>query len=182
MANQNSQKTLPALILFIVVLVGAVFFVKPMWDDVGSLSLGRDDKMHQKDQLTTQLQELQNIQKTMADGSEVAQQTTLISVPQRFEQDKLLTDLTTIAKANDIILNSVNFSVNAVSSDRIKRATVNANLTGNLGSLLNFLKGVEGNPRKFSVKTVSAQTGATDAGIARVNFNVNMETYYLDRL
>lgn len=180
--TEHSKKSLPALIIFIIVLVGAIFFVKPLWDDVNSLSLGRDDKMHQKDLLTTQLQELQNIQKTMAEGSEVAQQTTLNSVPQRFEQDKLLTDLTKIAKTNDILLNSVNFSINAASVDRIKRATVNANLTGNLGSLLNFLKGVEANPRKLSVKTVSVQTGATDTGIPRVNFNINMETYYLDRL
>ena len=182
MAEQNNQKFLPALIIFIVVLIGAVFFVKPLWGEVNDLSTGRDEKLQQKDQLTGQLQNLQEIQKAMTEGSEVAQQTTLNSVPQRFEQDKLISDLTTIAKAKNIVLNSVNFSVNAASTDRVKKATVNANLTGDLGGLLDFLKGVEANARKLSVKTVSVQSGTTDTGIPRVNFNVNMETYYLDRI
>lgn len=179
---QQSQKSLPALIIFIVVLVGAVFVVKPMWTDVNALSLGRDEKLVQKEQLATQFQNLQKLQETLSQGSEVSAQTALSAIPQRFEQDKLIADLTAIAKADDILLNSVNFSVNAASSEKVKRASINANLTGNLGGLLDFLKGVEANPRKITVKTVSVQTGSSDGGIARVNFNVNMETYYLERL
>ena len=180
--NQHAKKMLPTLMIFILILLGAVFFVKPLWAEVSDLSLGRDEKLAQKDTLTTQLQNLQNIQQQVNQGSEVSFQNTLNAVPQRFEQDKLIADITAIAKSKDILLNSVNFSINASNSERVKRATVNANLTGNLSGLLDFLKGIEANPRKFSVKTVSVQTGSTDAGIPRVNFNVNMETYYLDRL
>ena len=182
-SNQSSsRKSFVSLLIFIVVLLAAVFYVKPLWDDVSSLSLGRDDKMQQKDTLSTQLQNLQAIQQSMNQASEVSQQTTLNAIPQRLEQDKLMTDLTAIAKTNDIVMNSVNFSMNAASSDRVKKATVNANLTGDLGGLLGFLKGLEANPRKMSVKTVSIQTGATETGIPRVNFNVSMETYYLERI
>lgn len=181
-SQKHSNKSLPALLIFIVVLLGAVFYVKPLLSDVDSLSLGRDDKMQQKETLNTQLQNLQNIQEQLKQGSEVSAQTALNAIPQRFEQDKLIADITTIAKSNDILLNSVNFSMNAGSSDRVKRATINANLTSNLGGLLDFLKGVEANPRKLTVKTVSVQTGSTETGVPRVNFNVNMETYYLDRL
>ncbi len=179
---RSSNKSLISLLIFIVVLLGAVFYVKPLWDDVTSLSLGRDDKMQQQQQLAAQLQNLQTIQQSMNQTTEVSQQTALNAIPQRLEQDKLITDLTSIGKANDIVLNSVNFSINTVSTERIKRATVNANLTGDMSGLLGFLKGVEGNQRKLTVNTVSVQTGTTDAGIPRVNFNVNMETYYLDRI
>ncbi len=181
-APHQSSKNLLTLIVFLVVFIGAVFYVKPLWDDVSSLSLGRDDKMQQKEQLTNQLKSLQDIQQSMSQSSEVSQQTTLNAIPQRLEQDKLITDLTGIATANDIALNSVNFTINAASSDRIKKAGVNANLTGDLGGLLGFLKGVESSTRKLSVKTISVQTGTTDTGIPRVNFNVNMEAYYLDSI
>lgn len=156
--------------------------MKPLWDDVSNLSLGRDDKLQQQQQLTTQLQKLQQLQQNIHQSSEVSQQTTLDAIPQRFEQAKLITDLTNIAKSNDIVLNSVNFSVNSTSTDRVKRAAMNANLTGDFSGLVGFLKGVESNPRKIQVKTISVQTGTTDTGIPRVNFNVNMETYYLDRI
>jgi len=180
--QHSSTFSLLTLLIFIVVLVGGLFFVKPLWDDVSNLSLGRDDKLQQQEQLTAQLQGLQQIQQNMNQSSEVSQQTALDSIPQRFEQDKLITDLTSISKANDVILNSVNFSVSALSTDRVKRASVNANLTGDLAGLVGFLKGVESNPRKIQVKNISVQTGTTDTGIARVNFNINMETYYLDRI
>jgi len=180
--HHTSRNSLLTLLVFLVLLLGAIFFVKPLWDDVSSLSLGRDDKMQQKDQLTTQLQSLQGMQQSVKQSSEVAQQTTLNAIPQRLEQDKLITDLTGISKSNDITLNNVNFSINAASTDRIKRATVTANLTGDMSGLLGFLKSVEANQRKMTVKSVSVQTGTTDTGIPRVNFNVNMETYYLERI
>lgn len=180
--QSSSKSSFLTLVIFIIVLLAAIFYVKPLWDDVSSLSLGRDDKMQQKEQLTAELQNLQSIQQSMSESSEVSQQTTLNAIPERLEQDKLITDLTGIAKTNDILLNSVNFSINSSTTDRIKRATVNANLTGDLGGLLNFLKGIEANPRKLTVKTVSIQTGSTDTGLPRVNFNVNMEAYYLDRI
>lgn len=181
--QQSQQKSsfLP-LVIFTVVFLGAIFYVKPLWDDVNSLNLGRDDKMQQRDQLSAELLNLQTIQQSMSGASEVSRETTMNAIPQRLEQDKLITDLTTIAKTNDIQLNSVSFSINTASAEQVKRATINANLTGNLGGLLDFLKSVEANQRKLSVKTVSIQTGTTDTGIPRVNFNVNMETYYLDRI
>src|SRR5579883_2592354 len=98
--QQSSRSSLLALLIFIVMLIGAVFYVKPLWDEVSSLSLGRDDKLQQQEQLTTQLQNLKNIQQTLNQSSEVAQQTTLDAIPQRFEQDKLISDITGIAKAN----------------------------------------------------------------------------------
>lgn len=180
--QHSSKNSLLTLLVFLAVFLGAIFYVKPLWDDVSSLSLGRDDKMQQKDQLSSQLQTLQNVQKSIQQSSEVAQQTTLNAIPERLQQDQLITDLTGISKTNDIILNSVNFSVNAADTDRIKRSTVTANLTGDMSGLLGFLKGIEANQRKLTVKSVSVQTGTTDTGIPRVNFNVNMETFYLDRI
>lgn len=181
-SRPSSTLSFIAIALFVVVFLSAIFYVKPLFDDVSALSQGRDEKTNEKTQLSAELQNLQNIQQSVGQSTEVTRQTALHSIPQRLEQDKLIGDLTTISKSNDIILNSVNFSVNTSGTGKVKHSTVNANLTGNFDGLLGFLRGVESNARKLKVNSVSVQTGSTDTGIPRVNFNVNMETYYLERL
>jgi len=178
----SSRMSLLTLLVFIIILLGAIFYVKPLWDDVSSLSMGRDEKQVQKGTLSQQLSDLQSVQQSLGGASEVSRQTTLDAIPQRLEQDKLIKDITGIAQKNDIILNGVTFGVTTNSTERIKRATVSANLTGDMGTLLGFLKGIESNPRKMLVRNVTVQTGQTETGIPRVNFNVNIEAYYQDRI
>lgn len=182
--NSNAQRTYSLLTLLAVVLllVGSVFYIKPTWDDLTSLTVGRDEKQVQKDTLNKQLQDLQALQQSLQQSSEVSQQTTLNAIPERLEQDKLILDLTSIAQKNDIVLNGVNFGVATNSADKIKKATVNANLTGDMSGLLSFLKGLESNERKLLVKSVTVQSGQTTTGVARVNFNVTMESYYQESI
>ncbi len=177
---RNSQ--IISLLIFVLVLVGGVFYIKPTWDDMNSLALGRAEKQSQRDDLSSQLTDLQALQASLGGVSEVNKQTTLNAIPEHLEQDKLIVDITAIAKKNDIILNGVNFGVSTANADQVKRATINANLTGDMGTLLSFLKGIESNERKLIVKSVTVQSGQTDTGVARVNFNVNMETFYQDSI
>jgi Tfp pilus assembly protein PilO len=174
----SSSAALP-LVLFIVVLLGAVFYVKPTWDESSSLALGRDDKLQQKQQLQQKLTDLQKIQQELNQASEVSKQTSLSSIPEKLEEDKLILDLSGIALKNDIILNSVNFSVPSnAPKGKIAKSVVNANLQGTEGALIGFLRDVESNARKLNVKSITIQVGSRDAANPLSNFNVNMETYY----
>lgn len=174
----SSSAALP-LILFLVVLLGAVFYVKPTWDESSSLALGRDDKLQQKQQLQQKLTDLQKIQQELNESSEVSKQTSLSSIPEKLEEDNLILDLSGIALKNDIILNSVNFSipVNAPKG-KIAKSVVNANLQGTEGALVGFLRDIEANSRKLNVKSITIQVGSRDVDNPLSNFNVNMETYY----
>lgn len=173
---------LPTLVIFLVVLFGGFFYVKPLWDEVNNLSFDKDQKQLQVNTLTKQFQDFQDLQKNLGDTTEVGKETNLNAIPERFEQDKLILDITGIAQRNQVILNGINFGFSPDSSGKIKRATVNVNLTGSEENLITFLKGVEANQRKLVVKSITVQSGKTEGGVARVNFNVNMETYYQNRI
>ena len=176
------RSALPTLLVFILVLVGGIFYVKPLWDDLDSLNQGLNQKQTQKETFAKQLQDLQDLQQSLNMGSEVSKEMTVNAIPERLDEDKLLTDLNKIAQTNQVVLNSISFGVGGSSLNKIKRATVNVNLTGDDGAVINFLRGVEANQRKLVVKSVTVQVGKNESGLSRVNFNINMETYYQDRI
>lgn len=168
-----------ALLFFLLTLLGAVFYVKPLWDEVSSLSLGRDDKLNQKTLLTQKLTDLQKLQQGLDVGSEISKQTTLAAIPEKLEQDTLLLELTDIALKNDVALNGINFSISTAQiPGQVSKVGINTNLTGNESDLVAFLKGVEANPRKIVVKSITVQLGESSLGLSQVNFNLSMESYY----
>ena len=179
LGRSTSKYSVIAIILLICALAGLIFYVKPSWDAVDSLSKGRDDKTAQKTQLQAQLTDLQKIQQQLNLTSEVNKQTTLDAIPEKLEEDKLILDLTGIAKNNNIIMNSVSFGIPTASpSGEIAKATVTANLVGTESDLIKYLKGIESNPRKILVKSITVQLASQTAGIRLANFNVSMETYF----
>ncbi len=178
-SSPKSRYSLIALLLFLLTFVGAVFYVRPLWDEVTSLSLGRNDKVSQKQNLEQQLSTLQELQQSLNVSSEVNKQTTLASIPEKLEQDKLIVDLTNIALKNDVVLNGVNFSISPSEiPGQVTRVAVNASLVGSESALVNFLRGVEANTRKLLVKSITVQLGDGNSALSRANFSVNMEAYY----
>jgi Tfp pilus assembly protein PilO len=168
-----------ALVLILVIAAAAIFYVKPLWSEVSSLEKGRDEKVVERKELNAKLTDLQKLQKELGGSSEVKKETTLLSIPEKLEQNKLIEDLSSIAKKNDMILNGISFSVPGNTlQGQVSKATLNTNLTGNETNLLGFLKDVEGNGRKLVVKNITIQVGENDLGMSRVNFNLNIETYY----
>lgn len=180
--SSKKHYALPTLIIFLIILGGGLYYVSPLWSEVDGLKTEVFSLQQQKDTFSKQYQDLQDLQKSLNASSEVSQQTTLASIPERFEQDKLLQDLTDLAQKANVTLNGVNFSLAGNTQDKIKRATVNVNVTSSDTALIDFLRAVEGNTRKLVVKSITVQTGKTDTGATRVNFNLNMETYYQDRI
>jgi Tfp pilus assembly protein PilO len=177
-SKPSSKYSVIALILFLFVMAGLLFYVKPSWDEVSSLALGRDDKATQKLDLQTKLTGLQKIQEQLNQETEVGKETSLAAIPERFEEDKLILDVSQIAEKNDIVLNSISFGipVGAVSGE-IARGTINASLIGTESGLIKFLKGIESNARKILVKSITVQLASSEAGVKLANFSVSMETY-----
>ncbi len=176
--SQKKHHSFLTLIIFLITFVGAVFYVKPLWDEETALSAVYQQKQEQKTQLSQQVQTLKDLQQKLQTGSEVEKLTTLDSIPEKFEQGKLIADLKDLAQQNQVVLKGMNFNLPANNTERVKKAGVNVNLTGSEEGLLNFLKGIETNHRKIVVKLINVQYGKSDNGTVRLNFNLNMETYY----
>jgi Tfp pilus assembly protein PilO len=168
-----------AFLLILIAVAGAIFYVKPLWSDVSSMEKGRDEKIEDRNELTNKLAVLKKLQQELGDSSEVKKEVTLLAIPEKLEQDKLIEDLSRIAIKNDMVLNGASFSVSKTSvKGEVAKATINTNLTGNEPNLVAFLKDLESNGRKMVVKNITIQIGETDIGLKRVNFNLNIETYY----
>ncbi len=177
--NKSSGLPIVALLLFLAAFAGGMFYVKPTWDQVSNMQAAGEEKVTERNELNSQLVELQTLQQELQGASEVTRQTTLTSIPERLEQDKLIDDLSRIASENDMLMNGINFGIPTTAfAGEVSRVSINTNVTGNQSSLLSYLKAVEGNTRKLVVKSITVQVGETDIGISRVNFNVNMEAYF----
>jgi len=178
----KNKFSLIALLVFVLTLLGAVFYVKPAWEEVGSLAFGRDAKLSQKQDIQQQLNDLQAVQQQLNASSEVSRETSLAAIPEKLEEDNLILDMANISRKNDIVLNSVNFSIPAEApAGQVTMATVNASLTGTESSLIGFLRSVEANSRKILVKSITVQLAKTEktaVGSPLANFSVNMQTYY----
>jgi Tfp pilus assembly protein PilO len=184
MENTNLQKTgnsyyLLSFLLLLVALTGFFFYVKPLWDEVGSLALGRDDLMTQKTQMQDRLTSLQQVQQQLNTGSEIARETSLTAIPEHFEEDKLLMDIVKLSRDSDVSMGGVSFGIpGETASGEVVTATISLNLTGTQGALMGFLKGIEANPRKIVVKSITVQKATAVSGVQLTNFNLSMETYY----
>lgn len=156
--------------------------MKPLSDEVGKFAHDHGQTQSQKNALTKQLEELAKIQKAFQQSTEVSRQLGSSTVPERFDEDKLIIEWNEMAKKNDIILNSISFGVSGSVAEKIKRADINANITGSIGNFSGFLKSVEGSERKMTVKSLTVQTSQAEAASVRANFNISAETYYREGL
>jgi Tfp pilus assembly protein PilO len=179
--TQNSPRKfyLVSFLLFLVTLLGVIFYVKPLWDDVNSLAMGRDDKLTQKTDLQEVLADLQQVQESLNTGTEIGRETSLAAIPERLEEDKLITEIVKIVRENNVFMGGISFSIPGSSpAGEIAKAGININLTGTESSLINFLRGIEASSRKIVVNSVSVQMASNESGVQLANFNVSMETYF----
>jgi Tfp pilus assembly protein PilO len=179
--TQNAPKRfyLVSFLLFLAAMLGAYFYVVPLWNDVTSLSLGRDDKASQKKELQTTLTDLQLVQQSLNASTEVSKETSLAAIPERLEEDKLIAELVKIVRDNNVYMGGISFSIPAESAPgEIAKAGINVNLTGTEGELINFLGGIEASSRKIVVNSISVQKASTESGKDQANFNLSMETYF----
>lgn len=180
-ANQqnSSRLSVVALVLFIVAFLAAWFYIMPQWQEASALQEQNEQLREERRTTSEKLTELQTLQQELNQASEVSRETTLAAIPEKLEQDDLIRELTDLAQDNDMILNSVNFSIPQSGSDtaEITRAQLNMNLTGSQNELIRFLRSIETTSRKMLVKNITVQLGEQALG-SRVNFSLSAEVYY----
>lgn len=142
------------------------------------MQIGSEELREERRTTSMKLTELQTLQHELNLGSEVSKETTLLAIPEKLDQDELIRELTALALKNDMILNSMNFSIPVSGSvTEITRAQVNLNVTGSQSNLISFLRSLESTSRKLLVKNITVQLGEQALG-SRVNFNLSTEVYY----
>ena len=173
-------KGLIAVLIFLVALVAGILYVNPLWSDVTSLAMGRDDQASQRDQLNKKLNDLQALQQSLNLQTEVSRKTNLDAIPVGFDEDLLINDINALADESRMLINGINFGTpDDVKYGEVGKISVNVNMSGDEGDLLTFLRKIESDSRKILVKSISVQNvEGEDTKIKRVNFNLNMETYF----
>ncbi len=175
--KKDKKSPLISLLLVLAVLAVGVFWLKPNWDAESALKVTEQARQDEKSGIETTLKTLSDARAKLSGASEITQQTVLASIPEKLEQNVLIDQISAIAKDNDVNLSSISFSIPVNSQEAIKKATINLSMTGGEEELMRLLKGLENNPRKLVVKSVTVQFGQTE-GVSRVNFNISMDTYY----
>lgn len=180
--QSGSRVSILALILFIVAFLGAWFYVKPQWEEVSSMGIANNELREERRSTSEKLTELQTLQQELNAASEVSKETTLAAIPETFQQDELIRELTDLAIKSDMILNSINFSIpESANAVEITRAQVNLNVTGSQSNLISYLRSLENSSRKMLVKNITVQLGEQSLG-SRVNFNLSAEVYYQGKI
>ncbi len=175
--KSNNTSSIVSLILLVALVAVGIFWFKPNLDETSALRVTERAREADKKTAEDQLATLQAAQANLQGAGEIEQQTVLTAVPERFEQDKLITLITDIASKNDVNIGSISFSIPLGSKEQLKKATVSISMTGNESDLIRLLKGLENSPRKMVVKNITVQFGTTE-GMARVNFSISLETYF----
>lgn len=170
-----------AVLLIVASIAGFFFLIQPSRAYVNDNSAKLSELNTQEEALKARLSMLQGASDSLGLNSEVKTEQILNAIPQKLDQDKLITDLVAIAKKNDIQFQSLGFGIEGQSDDEVKKVTVNASFEGNYSSLIHFLKAVEQNGRKMVVDNISVQMlGEALNGVERVHFALTLVSFYRD--
>lgn len=164
MANPRSLGLrIVSIILFVVVIVGTIFYVLPLNKKYEALFAENTVEKAKLVEHQKQLKELQDIQKTLgktAESQEGVKQL-LAVVPQNIDQSGLIEDFHKIAESQNIIYSTLSFGKQRSAAEGVSVVTVNASFEGDYDDLRSFLKALEVNNRKLIVKNLGVQIGDT---------------------
>lgn len=176
MTNNNRSQHFVAFLLIILLVIGVFVFLNPLRSSLSDLRSARDSLLETNQALEGQLADLQEAQMQLENTSEVKQSEFLDAIPPNILQDRLIQDITAIAKEHGITLFGLQFGLRDLQSDP-KEITISASFQGNYVDLIDFLKDVESNRRRIHVRSISVQLLPETNGLS-VNFSLDMTAYY----
>lgn len=113
---------------------------------------------------------------TVARLSEVDAREIGQKIPQKLEQDFIITELNRIAKATNVTFNALSFSL--LQSGTLPAVTISAGFQGASGDTVRFLKMLETDTRKFVVRDAGISRAQTESGVSLVNLNITAQAFY----
>lgn len=180
-SGRNLKKVLSliGIVLMIASVSAYAFFVRPFWNDYKQVQADISSKEQTLKDLKDKIASFKDTETKMDLGSEVAKMTLINSIPVGLNQDGVIEDLVKIAAAHDIKLRSVSFGRLDDFKKDVGALKINASFEGNYGDLINFLEGIEENPRFFKVTSINVQVNnMEDLDVKRVTFALAMDAFY----
>lgn len=163
---------LVSILLLLFMILGGVFFVVPMKDNVASLAVERDAASSDLQGLQSEYEELAALAAKVSESA-ATKAKLLAAVPVGTTQDKLLDELTKITSDLEIDMNSVSFGKSS-DQDFGNYLSVSSSFKGSYEQLISFLQKLENAERLMRITTLSVQlTSTTDAV-----FTLALEAYY----
>jgi len=190
MLSQNSndvmkiKKTMDvqALVGVVLILLSVLvytFVTRSVSDKVALAQAEVATKTIVVDGLKQQIAEFKKAEEEFNVSSTVNKEKSLLAVPTKMYQDQIIKDIVGIAAGYDITLRSLSFGKGFSSKEAVSSLQINAGFEGNYNDLVNFLKGIEQNPRKIRINSISVQVGVMDLSLAkRASFTLAMEAFY----
>lgn len=151
-----------SVVLFLAVIAGLVVYVLPLNAEYQKISADNQLKAVDLQQKQAELKELAVISKNLGPeaGSEEGVKRLLAEIPAQIDQEKLIDDFNRIAEAHRIVYSSFGFGLREGVAEGVNAMTINASFEGDYADLQRFLKALEANPRKLTVKNIGVQMGS----------------------
>jgi len=163
-----------SIVLLVVAVVGLFIFVFPKKDSFDQLKADLSQKETQLNKVKSELSKLQSVKDSFS-GGEVTQKDVLNLIPADLQQGEIIRTLAKYSEENEATINSLSFGISNNKDGNYSVLSITTNVSGTHQNLLNFLKALEKNGRKFSVNTMGVQV--LENGLE--NMSLNIEAYYL---
>jgi len=171
MAQARSSQLISILLLLLIVL-GSVFFVVPLRDNIAELRGEKETEATALAELQTEYDELNALSQEIS-KSEATQDALQKAVPAGVGQDDLILELVDIAENSGFEARVMSFSLRT-DKDFGNAVGVSMSLAGDYDDLIEFLQSIEGADRLMQVDSISVQLTSTST----ITFSVSLEAYY----
>lgn len=170
MPARSSQ--LISILLLMLIVIGSVFFVLPLRDNIAELKVEKVTANESLLALQTEYDELNALSEEIS-KSEATQEALKKAVPAGMQQDELILELVDMAE-------KAGFNAKVLSFSKREDQTygsalgISLSLTGDYEKLIAYLQLIEGAERLFDVSSITVQRTSTSA----ITFGLNLEAYY----
>ncbi len=179
LVGDSRRSSLVGVLLIVLSLAAYMLFISPFSEKVDVLNADIVTKNEELVKISDQIKSYKDSQANLKLSTEVERLEVLKAVPAEMRQDEVIEDIINIAKTYDITLSSISFSKAGSEQSGVKSLVVNASFIGNYNDLIDFLEGIEGNPRVFNVNSISVQISKLEiSDIERASFSLAIETFY----
>jgi len=178
--KKSQSKTLLGVLLVLVAVAVYVLLLKPFSDGLAKKEVDLSTKNAEVASLNTAIDSLKK-QEAEFQLTEDKKNNILKVVPIGLNQDQVIRDVVEVAAKEGISLRSISFSKSALKDKNVNVLRVSAGFDGVYDDLINFLKDVEGNERRFKINSINVQLNPSDLSLSkRVSFSLTMDSFYQD--
>ena len=161
------------LVLLLLIIVGWVFYVRPLKDRVADLHTSQSEKEVILIDLTKQADELKELSDSIPQD-EAEKQRLLLNIPTSIEQYNLIQYFDSISRNYNLHFNNMNFIVSNDLTEEVGKIEITASFEGEKEDISDFFKVLEKSSRRIIVKSFQLRFDKDGNSV----FDLQMEAYY----